>query len=744
MAQRSEQNTKNTRSFLKGVHKLASEQLAASLTTGLVIGIVSVITATSFAALIFSGPLSDYVSYGIGFILIGDLILGTAVALLSSYSGSIGIDQDATAAILAIMVAGVLGSFSVKASQEQRFATVVALIVITTLSTGLFFLLLGYFKLGALIRFLPYPVMGGFLAGTGWLLITGAIGVMVDIPLGPAVFRADTLVRWLPGLLFGIVLLWVTNHYHHYLVLPGMFFGAIGLFYAITWILKAPIAEVTAQEWLLGPFPSGGLWRFPLTPSNLSQVDWKAIGGNVDNLAPILVVGVISLLLNASGLELIVKKDINLNKELIVAGIGNLAGGLAGGIVGFHAISLSSLNYKMGSGSRLTGLINAAICGAAALLGASLLSLMPRMILGGILAFLGLSFLVEWIFQAWFRLSKSEFLVILLILGVIAASGFLPGVAIGVVATVILFLLNYSRMDVVRHALSGTSFKSRFTRSRQHQHMLQKHGEELFILQLQGYIFFGTANKLLEQVRDRVQDTNKGPVRFIVLDFRHVTDLDSTALLSFSRMIQLAQIRDLTLVITNPSQVIRDKLTQGDFGEAREGILRFFPDLDRGIEWCENQILRNVSPKEGMTLKEYLQEILPTGSDVTDLIDFFKREEVGAGQTLIQEGDCPDRIYFIESGQVTAHVEQKGKESLRLETMRGGRVVGELGFYLGGQRTASVVTDEQSIIYSLSRDDLEKMEMTDPEAAAKLHRIIVDLLSERVIHLIDSVNALQR
>jgi SulP family sulfate permease len=744
MAQRSEQNTKNTRSFLKGVHKLTSEQLAASLTTGLVIGIVSVITATSFAALIFSGPLSDYVSYGIGFILIGDLILGTAVALLSSYSGSIGIDQDATAAILAIVVAGVLGSFPVIASQEQRFATVVALIVITTLSTGLFFLLLGYFKLGALIRFLPYPVMGGFLAGTGWLLITGAIGVMVDIPLSPAVFRAGTLVRWLPGLLFGVVLLWVTNRYHHYLVLPGMFFGGIGLFYAITWILKAPIAEVNAQGWLLGPFPSGGLWRFPLTPSSLSQVDWKAISGNADNLAPILIVGVISLLLNASGLELIVKKDINLNKELIVAGIGNLAGGLAGGIVGFHAISLSSLNYKMGSNSRLTGLINAAICGAAALLGASLLSLMPRMILGGILAFLGLSFLVEWIFQAWFRLPKVEFLVILLILGVIATSGFLPGVAIGVVATVILFLLNYSRIDVVRHALSGTNFKSRFTRSRQHQHMLQKHGEELLILQLQGYIFFGTANKLLEQVRDRVQDTNKGPVRFIVLDFRHVTDLDSTALLSFSRMIQLAQIRDLTLVITNPSQVIRDKLTQGDYGEAREGILRFFPDLDRGIEWCENQILRNASPKEGMTLREYLQEILPAGSDVTDLINFFKREEADAGQTLIQEGDRPDRIYFIESGQVTAHVEQKGKESLRLETMRGGRVVGELGFYLEGQRTASVVTDEQSIIYSLSRDDLEKMEMTHPEAAAKLHRIIVHLLSERVIHLIDSVNALQR
>lgn len=744
MAQRSEPNTKSTGSFRRLAREWAWEQLAASLTTGLVIGIVSIITATSFAALIFSGPLSNYVSYGIGFILIGDLILGTLVALLSSYSGSIGIDQDATAAILAVVVAEVLGSLPALTSQEQRFATVIALIVITTLTTGLFFLLLGYFKLGALIRFLPYPVMGGFLAGTGWLLITGAMGVMVDVPLGAALLQPNALVRWLPGLIFGIALLWVTSRYHHHLVMPGMFFGAMGLFYAITWLFKAPIVEISAQGWLIGPFPGGRLWQFPLTAFSGSQVAWHAIVGNIDDLAPILIVAVISLLLNASGLELVVKKDINLNKELLVAGIGNLAGGLAGGIVGFQAISLSSLNYKMGKSSRLTGLTVGAICGAAALLGASILSLMPRMILGGILMFLGLSFLAEWIFQAWFRLPKVEFLIIVLILGAIAVSGFLQGVAIGVVTTIILFAFNYSRIDVVRHALSGTHFKSRFTRSRQQQQALQKHGEELLILQLQGYIFFGTANKLLEQVRDRVQDMNKAPVRFVVLDFRHVTDLDSTALLSYSKMIQLAWSRKFTLVITNPSQVIQDKLTKGNFGEAGEGIFRIFPDLDRGIEWCENQILENVPPGERKTLKEYLEELLPAANNLTDLINCFNRQKIAAGHTLIQEGDPPDRIYFIESGQVTAHLEQKGKEPVRLETMRGGSVVGELGFYLGGNRTASVVADEASIIYSLSRYDLEKMEMTHPETAATLHRIIVHLLSERVIHLIDSLDALQR
>jgi SulP family sulfate permease len=114
------------------------------------------------------------------------------------------------------------------------------------------------------------------------------------------------------------------------------------------------------------------------------------------------------------------------------------------------------------------------------------------------------------------------------------------------------------------------------------------------------------------------------------------------------------------------------------------------------------------------------------------------------GEYLIRQGDEPDTIYFISTGQVTAQLESPGKAPVRLETMGGGRAVGELGFYLGIPRTAAVIIDEPSVIFSLTRSELLNLEKTDPEAANLFHRIIVHLLGERVVHLIRAVQALER
>jgi len=84
---------------------------------------------------------------------------------------------------------------------------------------------------------------------------------------------------------------------------------------------------------------------------DLSQANWPVIAGQAIGLAPVLIVSTIALLLNANGLELIVKKDVDLNRELITAGIGNLAAGLGGGTVGYHAISLSTLNHALSGAS---------------------------------------------------------------------------------------------------------------------------------------------------------------------------------------------------------------------------------------------------------------------------------------------------------------------------------------------------------------------------------------------------------
>src|SRR5262249_14790542 len=155
----------------------------------------------------------------------------------------------------------------------------------------------------------------------------------------------------------------------------------------------------------------------------------------------------------------------------------------------------------LGSRSRWTGLFAAALCGVALFVGPAPMSYLPRFVLGGLLLFLGLGFLVEWLYDAWFKLPMSDYAVVLLILGVIGAVGYLEGVGFGVLAAVFLFIHNYSRIGVITHALTGAERQSNVDRPLSDQRLLREQGRQVYVLELQGFIFFGTANSLLNDIR---------------------------------------------------------------------------------------------------------------------------------------------------------------------------------------------------------------------------------------------------
>lgn len=739
-----EANPPNLRSYPAWLSdELQPAQLPKSISAALLAFILEIIIVISFAALIFSGGLSDQLPYGVGFIIVGNAILVLLISLFSSYSGSIAISQDAPSAILALVAASIVIALPAGASQEQKLATVVLMMVSTTMISALIFLLIGYFKLGGLVRFLPYPVMGGFLAGTGWLLLSGGVGLMSGSSLGMSSFQPANLISWLPGLALGGLMLAIVNRYKNPLALPGVFALSILLFYLIVWLSRTPLAELSARGWLLGPFPAGGLWQFPLNPSLLAQVDWGVILDHIPKLLPVPLISVIALLLNANGLELIIKRDINLNKELVVAGLANLGGGLAGGFVGYHTISLSNLNHSMSGGKRLVGVLVSLALVATLFAGSAVFSLIPKLALGSLLVFLGLSLLVEWVYQAWYKFPKIDFVIIMLILTVIAWRGFMEGVALGLVLAIILFVVSYSRISVVKHTLSGLTYHSRSEWDCRHREILATQGEQLAIFILQGFIFFGTAHNLFEQVRGRVHRASPQPVRFVLLDFAQVSGLDSTGLLSFAKLLQFSQEQHFILVLSGLKGRVADQFAKGGFGD-QPGLLRIFPDLDRGVEWCESQIIAAVhADLEASTrLQDYFGEILFSSEQAQKLIERMECRRVLPGQYLIRQGDESNHIYFIESGQITVQLESSISAPLRLETIRGGRSVGEMGLYLNINRSAAVVADQPSIVYCISKQDLELLEQTDPVTANAFHRIIVQQLAERIIRLTRAVEAL--
>jgi len=715
--------------------------IGTSLFTAFFIYILEIIFVLAFTALIFSGELSSQIPRAIGLILFGDAILCAVVALLSSYPGFIAIEQDTPGAMLGVIAVGIIAAL--KGSPEMQFATVTLMIVITTLMTGILLMLLGYFKLGGLVRFLPYPVIGGFLAGTGLLLIQGGIGIMANSTIVSSWFESRTLLLWVPGVILGVSIYFISQKIDKPYTIPILMLVTSLFFFGVTWLFGLSIPDLRASGWLLDPIASASIWEFPLSPSFLSQVNWSALLAQLPAMAPVTLISVIALLLNSSGMEVLIKKDIDLNRELMVAGVGNFFAGFAGGLIGYQDISFSSLSRSMSGGSRLVGVFTAILIAATMFMGSFAVLYIPKFVFGSVLIFIGVQLLMDWVYEAWFKFSRIEFLVVVTILVVLTFNGILDAVIVGLILAVTMFAVSYSQISVIKYAFSGREFRSRVTYPLHKQQTLDVHGNKIYIVKLEGFIFFGTANAIFEIVRDRAKQSQPDELKYCLMDFSKVSGIDATGMLSFNRMLQWCQEQGIQLIFTGASEAISKQFAHES--EDYTTLVRFFPNLDRGLEWCEGEIIETylVDLRIRKEIIDQLNEILKD-QKADKLIPYLKRQEYRAGEYLIREGDMPDNVYFIYSGQITAQLETPGKEPIRLETMYSGRTVGEIAFYLGAKRTASVVADLDTITYSLSLEQLNEMESIDPETASLFHRIIVRLLSERVIHLTQTVRALER
>src|SRR5919106_2155551 len=223
--------------------ELQPSRLIPTLTAGVVIGILEVVLASSFAALIFGGRGSVHLPEAIGFSLFGAIAMLTVIAVLSSLPGMVGSLQDTTAAILALLAASVTTELSLElgytvqqvSALSSTFLTVVTAVIVASALTGVAFLVLGSLRLGNLVRDVPYSVIGGFLAGTGWLLFKGGIGVLTRRSLtleSIEVFaRPGVVLKWLPGVLFASLLLLAMRRLRHYLTLPAALIAGVVLFY---------------------------------------------------------------------------------------------------------------------------------------------------------------------------------------------------------------------------------------------------------------------------------------------------------------------------------------------------------------------------------------------------------------------------------------------------------------------------------------------------------------------------------
>ncbi|KIL99327.1 hypothetical protein CCC_03545 [Paramagnetospirillum magnetotacticum MS-1] len=724
------------------------EELPAALVAGAVTGLVVVILSLSFAVLIFSGELSGHVGTAIGMALFTAVVVGALVALFSSYPGTIAFPQDKIAPILALMASLIVADTPPGTDPEQLFATVATALMLATALTGALLFALGYFRLGGFIRFIPYPVIGGFLAGTGWLLVKGAIKVMTGhAPTleGLAhLFAAAEAVKWVPGLLFALVLIFGMRRWKHVATLPLLLTGGILGYHLVARLLGMSLEGLEQGGYLLGHLPAAGGWR-PDAVIRALSADWLMIADQAGSVSTILLISAIGVLLNSSGIEVAANEDMDLNRELKIAGIANMVSGAGGGIIGFHTLGLSSMVLKMGVRSRLVGLISALVCLSMLVIGTEPLALFPKAVLGGLLMFIGLGFLEEWLVEGRHHMPPADYAIILMIVGVVGTFGYLQGAAVGIVACVVLFVVNYSRVAVAKHELTAAEVSSNVDRPREEVALLKAHGGRILVYSLQGFMFFGTANKLLTRVIGRCGDLGAETVEVVVFDFRRVAGIDTSAAMSFVKLRQFAEKRGLSLVFAQQNDDVGMVLERAGFVGAEGATWRSAPDLDHALEWSENRLLAKLEVEartKPRSLMADLAEDLGEPVQVARMMSFVETLNVPAGTVVLEQGSAAHDLFILDSGQVTVRLLNDNGTSIRLRTMHAGTVVGEMGLYLNEERSASVVADADCVIHRLTARNLIRMEEEAPSVAAAFHRLMARQLAERLRNTDHMIRAL--
>jgi SulP family sulfate permease len=255
--------------------------------------------------------------------------------------------------------------------------------------------------------------------------------------------------------------------------------------------------------------------------------------------------------------------------------------------------------------------------------------------------------------------------------------------------------------------------------------VLRTSGDLVQILRVNGFVFFGSANGLLERIRKRVE---AAPLRFLVIDLRRVTGVDSSGVVAFVKVTHLAEAYGFEVVFTGASDPVRKQLSQGGVVES-EGIVRFEPDLDRGLQRCEEGLLEGAAA-EPLVVADGSSDGLagmPPG-----LRTYLERRELPEGTVLIRQDEQPDDVFVLESGRLSVETVTPEGTRMRLRTLRPGVVVGEMAMYTGIPRSANVVAETPSVVLRLSGETIERVEAADPALAAALHRWLATTLSKRL------------
>ncbi|MCR9115314.1 MAG: SulP family inorganic anion transporter, partial [Rhodobacteraceae bacterium] len=485
---------------------MAIARLLQLLIACLVIGSMAVALTISFAALIYAGPLSAFLGQGIALTLLGGAVMALVGSFAYSIRGVICNPQDITAVLIGSAASGYAGSAAL--ASDALFATVLALVVTSSLFTGLVVFFAGVLRLGALIRYIPYPVIAGFLASTGYLLLMGGLGIVAQESVSifnlAEVLGTLSLARWLPWILGGLALAIAAQRMPGDLLVPSALCVATAMFFAVLTLQGLTMNEALSTGLLLGPFEQARLGD-TLTRDVARDIDWSLILMAAPTLLAIAGLTLLGSLLNTTGLAITLDQPSDTEQDMRATGLSNIAAAFAGGPPGYVILGESILAHRMGLRGIAPGLVAAAACAGAVIAGTDILAYIPAGLMAMLVSYLGFDLLDTWLWQSRRRLTRFEYGVVLLIFAIAATLGFLQALAIGTLAAAGIFIVSYARTEVVRSRSTLATRRSRVERPEEELALLARAGEHCVILELSGHLFFGTADRFAKLLKGEIE-----------------------------------------------------------------------------------------------------------------------------------------------------------------------------------------------------------------------------------------------
>lgn len=707
--------------------------LAHDALAGLVAAVVLIANMVSFAALMFPGPLAAGTATVIWAMLVGSGISGLWIAWKTSLPPlSTGIDAPTGAVLVLLAAAAGPAVLAAGGNAQAAIQATMALFTAATVVSGALLLGLGALRWGAYLRFVPYFVVAGFLGATGWLLIAGGVRMTTGRTLQTlwSPWAAPEGARLASAVLVLGVLLAVRRWGRSALALP------------IALVLMSVLAGATLK-WFGGSNPEPG-WYLP---SLGTLVPWSPLDalrhpplplatvfGFVPELIAVAIVALVSLVTKTSSLEVTRKTAADLDLELRAHGLATLAVAPLGGVVGSMQLGSSRLLESAGGATRASGMACAAVLAFVGLANFDLPALIPVPIAAGLVFQLGWGFLVEAFAKPLARRAWWSLAMALAIMFACVHFGYLAGVIGGVVCACLLFAASYARTGVIRQHLSRAQFAGNVSRSAQASSLLVARGEAIQIYWLAGYIFFGSSDGVFERVRRDVDALAPGRVNHVILDFGMVTGVDASATMSLAKLRNYCRQQRARLSLAGVAPGIRDALRHDGFFDGQDQALPF-GDVCTALAWAEDSLLAQAGPDPGEgsgSFEPWLQQQLGPAVAAADFMPYLTLRSIAGAQVLYREGEAADDIDLVAQGRLVVEIRTPAGQPLRVRSITTHTVVGEMGFFRSGVRSATILTEGPATLFTLTRANFVRLQQQRPELASAFYEFLLRTLAERI------------